>query len=141
MFKTPDMTKFFEQAKMPNLDVEGMMAAQQKNMSALVEANKAAAAGYQDLYKRQIAIFEETMAGVKDQMAEMQSQSMTAEGAKKNADLVKVGFEKAIANMKELAELAQKAHMEAFEIVSDRVKESLAELKTLTEKAMSEKLA
>lgn len=131
MFKAPDMTKFFEQAKMPSMDMDGLIAAQQKNMQALVEANKAAAAGYQDLYKRQISIFEETMAAVKDQVGEMQSQAATAEGAQKNAELVKAGFEKAISNMKELAELAQKANMEAFEIVSARVKESLAELKKL----------
>lgn len=135
MFKAPDMTKFFEQAKMPAVDMDVVIAAQQKNMQALMEANRAAAAGYQDLYKRQVAIFEETMASVKDQMADAQSQAATAEGAQKNAELVKAGFDKALGNMKELAELAQKANMEAFEIVQARVKESLAELKAISEKA------
>ncbi len=135
MFKTPDMTAFFEKAKFPAVDMDALMSAQQKNMTALVEANKAAAAGYQDLYKRQIAIFEETMAAVKDQVAELQNSPATVEGGQKNAELVKAGFEKAVGHMKELAELAQKANMEAFEIVSARVKDSLAELKTLAEKA------
>ena len=61
-FKQNDFTKQLASLKMPGIDPEALVKAQQKNMDALVEANKAAAAGYQDLFKKQIAIFEETMA-------------------------------------------------------------------------------
>jgi hypothetical protein len=63
-FKQNDFTKHLANLKMPGMDADAMMKSQQKNMDALVEANKAAAAGYQDLFKKQIAIFEETMAGL-----------------------------------------------------------------------------
>ena len=49
------------------LDFELLVSAQKKNLDA-VEANKAAAAGYQDLFKKQIAIFEETMAAAQQQL-------------------------------------------------------------------------
>ena len=65
LFKTADFTKFFEQTKLPGFDMEAMMAAQKKNMDALVEANKAAAAGYQDLFKKQVSIYEETMSAMR----------------------------------------------------------------------------
>ena len=61
-FKQNDFTKHLTQMRVPGVDPEALMTAQKKNMDALVEANKAAAAGYQDLFKRQMSIFEETMA-------------------------------------------------------------------------------
>jgi phasin family protein len=131
LFKSADMTKFFEQAKLPMFDFEALMATQKKNMDALVEANKAAAAGYQDLFKKQISIYEETMAAAQEQLSELKMDQLSPEGASRQADLMKVAFEKAVANMTELAEAAKKANTEAFEIVQARVKESIEELKAL----------
>ena len=111
------------------------MAAQQKNMDALVEANKAAAAGYQDLFKKQMAIFEETMAEAQKHLKSFDATKLDAETAKAQAELAKAAFEKALANMQALAESAQKANAEAYEIVSARIKESLAELRDMATKA------
>jgi phasin family protein len=134
MFKMPDMNKMFEGFKMPGFDATAMMDTQKKNMEALVAANQAAMAGYQDFFKKQMAIFEETMAAAQSQMSNM-GDTMSADGAAKQADLYKVAFEKALANMTELAEAAKKANEEAFAIVSARVQESIAELQSLAPKA------
>ena len=134
MFKSADMTKFFDASKLPSFDFDSMLAAQQKNMDALVEANKAAAAGYQDLFKKQVSIFEETMAAAQSQISEIKMDALTPEAAAKQGELVKTAFETAIANMTDLAEAAKKANSEAFEIVQTRVKESVEELKTITTK-------
>lgn len=134
MFKVADMSKFFEQVKMPGFDADAMIAAQKKNMDALMEANRAAAAGYQDLFKKQVAIFEETMAVMQGQLADLKFEAMTPETAKAQADAAKVAFEKAVANMNELAEAAKKANTDAFDIVQARIKESIDEMKALTEK-------
>lgn len=134
MFKMPDMNKMFEGFKMPGFDPSSMMESQKKNMEALVAANQAAVAGYQDFFKKQMAIFEETMAAAQTQMASM-GDSMSADGAAKQADVYKVAFEKALANMTELAEAAKKANEEAFAIVSARVQESIAELQAMAPKA------
>jgi phasin family protein len=131
MFKTPDMTKMFEGMKMPGFDMAAMMDAQKKNVEALMAANRAAAAGYQDFFKKQMAIFEETMSVAQAQIGSM-GEGMSPDGAARQADLYRVAFEKALANMTELAEAAKKANEEAFAIVSARVKESLAELQAMT---------
>ncbi len=133
MFKTPDMTKMFEGMKMPGFDMTAMMDAQKKNVEALMAANRAAAAGYQDFFKKQMAIFEETMSVAQAQMGSM-GEGVNADSASKQADLYRVAFEKALGNMTELAEAAKKANEEAFAIVSARVKESLAELQAMTGK-------
>ena len=133
MFKTPDMSKMFEGFKMPGFDMHAMMDAQKKNVEALMAANRAAAAGYQDFFKKQMAIFEETMSVAQSQMNSM-GEGMGADSAARQADLYRVAFEKALANMTELAEAAKKANEEAFAIVSARVKESLAELQAMSAK-------
>ena len=132
-FKQNDFTKHLANLKMPGLDPDAMVKAQQKNMDALVEANKAAAAGYQDLFRKQVAIFEETMAEAQKQMKAFDTTKIE-DSARAQGEIAKAAFEKALANMQALAESAQKANAEAYEIVSARIKESIAELKDLAGK-------
>jgi phasin family protein len=134
-FKANDFSRQLAGMKLPGVDPEALMSAQQKNMDALVEANKAAAAGYQDLFKKQMQIFEETMAEAKRQVASFDATKIDADTAKAQAELFKVAFEKALANMKDLAESAQRANAEAYDIVAARIRDSMAELRDLASKA------
>jgi phasin family protein len=140
MFKMPDMSamgdmsKFFEGMKMPGFDSAALMEHSKKNMEALVAANQAAAAGYQDFMKKQMAIFEETMHAAQTQMGQI-GDGMSADAASKQAELYKAAMDKALANMTELAEAMKKSNEEVFAIVSARVKESIAELQAMAPKA------
>jgi phasin family protein len=134
-FKQNDFTRQLAQLRMPGLDPEALMSAQKKNMDALVEANKAAAAGYQDLFKRQMAIFEETMNEAQQHLKAFDAVKVDPEKTKAQADLARAAFEKALSNMQALAESAQRANAEAYEIVSARIKESLSELRDMAGKA------
>jgi phasin family protein len=133
-FRQNDFTRYLASYQGTGFDPEALMQAQQKNMNALVEANKAAAAGYQDLFKKQVAIFEETMTEAKKQLQEFDATKLDAETARARTELVKVAFEKAIGNMQALAEAAQKANTDAYKIVSERIQESLAEIRDLAAK-------
>jgi phasin family protein len=133
-FKTNEFTKQFANMKMPGLDPEAIVEAQKKNMDALVAANQAAAAGYQDLFKKQVSIFEETMAEAQKHMKSFESTKLDADTAKAQAELARAAFEKAIANMQTLAEAAQKANTEAYDIVSARIQESMTELRDMATK-------
>ncbi|MGF1503272.1 MAG: phasin family protein [Paracoccaceae bacterium] len=135
MFKFPEMDKMFDGAKMPGVDIEMMMQAQQKNVQALIEANQAAMAGYQELYKRQVALVEESMAKAKDQLAEMQHQPMSPEHSAKAMESLKTSVDKAVSDVRELAEIAQRANTEAFNIIKSRFEEALAEFKSAVDKS------
>ncbi len=138
-FRTNEFTKQFQNLKMPGLDPEAIMNAQKKNMDALMKANQAAAAGYQDLFKKQVAIFEETMAEAQKHMKGMDATKLDADSAKAQAELARTAFERALSNMQMLAETAQKANSEAYEIVSARIQESMAELRDMAQKAATKK--
>lgn len=136
MFKMPtDMNKMFEGMKVPGFDTQAMIDAQNKNMEAFVEANKAAAAGYQEVFKAQVSMFEETMSSLQKQMSEMKMDQMTTEGASRQIELMKETFEKGLASLTELGETAQKANTEAFEIMRSRMQNSLDEMKDMAAKA------
>lgn len=142
-FTQNDFMKSFQSINMPGMKPEQFMEAQRKNMEALVEANKAAAAGYQDLFQKQVKLFEETMKEAQDKFGKFDaSETLNAE---KQAEAMRLAFEKGVANMTELAETAQKANREAYDIVSARVQESISEIQstvadvTKTAKATTEK--
>jgi phasin family protein len=134
-FRQNDFTKHLANLKLPEIDADALMKAQQKNMDALVEANKAAAAGYQDLFKKQMSIFEETMGEAQKHLKSFEATQIDPDKAKAQAELAKAAFEKALSNMQALAESAQRANTEAYEIVSTRIKESMAELRDMAAKA------
>ena len=133
-FDADKLKELFSAAKLPGVDADAVLAAQQKNVDALIEANQVVIAGYQDLYKRQVALFEAAVAETKDKLAQVQGQPLTADQATQNVDALKAAFEKAAADVKELAELAQKANTGAFEIVKTRAEEAVAEFKAAAEK-------
>ena len=134
-FDAEKFNELFSAAKLPGVDADAVLAAQQKNVDALIEANQVVIAGYQDLFKRQVALFEAAVAETKDKLAQVQGQTLTADQASQNVEALKAAFEKAAADVKELAELAQKANTGAFEIVKARAEEAVAEFKTAAEKA------
>ena len=119
-----DFTKLMSQFRLPGVDFAALVDRERKNIEALTEANRIAFEGWQSLVRRQGEILQETMkkvvanAGQEDAM-------------KKRADLAKEGFEKALGNMRELAEMATKSQKEAFEVVRKRVEENVESIRNL----------
>jgi len=111
-----------------------MMAAQQKNMDALTAANKAAAAAYQDLFTKQVKVFQDTMSEAQKSVAGFDASKMDADSTKARTELANKAFEKAMANMSAMADGARVANTEAYEIVAKRVAESMKELQDVSKK-------
>lgn len=125
-----DFSKAFSEYKIPGVDANIILESQKKNVEALAQANKVALEGIQAVFKRQSEILaqamEEMQATFKDLSAAGEPQDKVAQ----QTDLVKEAVEKALGNMRELAEMAGKSNTEAFETIHARFKESLDEVKT-----------
>ena len=102
-------------------------------MDALIEANKTAAAGYQDLFKKQLAAFEATVLAAKDH-AETMGSGTSQSTVENQGEFVKSALENAMANMTALAQDAQKANVDAYAVVAERVEENVRELQELARK-------
>jgi len=136
-FDADKIKDMFTAAKMPVVDTDAMMAAQKKNVDALIEANQVVVAGYQDVYKRQVALFEAGLAQAKEMMSGVKAQPLTADQATQNADAIRTAFEKTAADLNELAEMTQKVNTGAFEVVKARAEEAVAEFKAAADKMVA----
>jgi phasin family protein len=122
-----DFTKLMSQFRVPGVDLAALVDRERKNIQALAEANRIAFEGWQRLVHRQAEILHETMKKVVADAGQVD--------AMKRTDLAKEGFEKALANMRELAEMASKSQREAFEVVSKRIEENMEGIRNFGKKA------
>ncbi len=131
--KMPAFEKFMPK-DIPAFDFASVQDAQQKNMAALIEANKTAYAGYTAVAKRQTELFEAAIAQTKDRVNALQGQAMTTETAQANFETLKTAIEKAMGDLNEVAEMAKTANEDAFGIIKARADEVMAEIKDVTDK-------
>lgn len=124
-----DPAKLASQYKLPEFDMSSLVDYQRKNVEALTTANKMAMEGAQAVAKRQVGIFQETVATATEAMETLGKFGSPQDAAAKQADLAKQAFEKTIANMRELTELTVKSNTEATETISNRIAEGLEEIK------------
>jgi phasin family protein len=129
-------TKSFSQfsgSSIPGLNIDGLMKTGQANMAALTEANRVAFEGLQAVAKRQ----QEMAAAALGDFQETAKTITAGKGTElfaKPAELARDTFEKSVANMKELAELAGKSQTEAWGIIGRRFQESISEVQASAKK-------
>jgi phasin family protein len=128
-----DVSQIMQDLKVPGIDVNALMEAQRKNIEAVTAANKAAIDGMQSVAKRQAEIMAQSFHEVSNLAQEFSASSTNnpQEMGAKQAEIVKQAFDKALGNMRELAEMVSKTNTEAFEVMNKRFTESLEELKGL----------
>ncbi len=127
-----DFKKFFADLEMPAMpDMEGFLAAHRKNMEVLSQANKVALEGAQAVARRHMEIMQQTMSELTETMKALAGSEPPQEKAAKQADLMKKGYERAVANMKEISDLIQKSNGEAIGLLNKRFTEAMDEVKTL----------
>jgi phasin family protein len=138
--KMMDPSKFMEAAKMMpdfkmnGVDMEGVMASQRRNIEALTNANRLAAEGVQAIAKRQAEIMRQTMEEMGRAMKDAMAMASPEEKAARQTEMMKDAFQRAISNMRELAEMVSKSQNEAFDVINKRVADSLDEIKGLMAK-------
>jgi phasin family protein len=123
-----DFTKLMSQFRLPGVDFAALVDRERKNIEALAEANRIAFEGWQRLVRRQAEMLQETMKKVV-------ANASQEDAKKKRADLAKEGFEKALANMRELAEITTQSQKEAFDVVRKRIEENVEDIRNFGKKA------
>ena len=122
-----DFSKLMNQFQLPGVDFTALVDRERKNIEALVKANRIAFEGWQRLVRRQAEMLQETMEKVV-------ADASQEDAAKKRAYLAKGGFERALANMQELAEMTSQSQKEAFDVVRKRIEENMEGIRNLGKK-------
>ena len=112
----------------PNNPFAELLAAQQKNIQAMTQANQIAIAGLQSAATRQMEFIQKAMS---DAQLAMQGGASTGvnDAVASQAEVARQAFDQSIANMRELADMLQKSSREAVDVVNQRIAQSLQELK------------
>lgn len=130
-FNTDDMMRAFSEFRMPGMpDMQAMMDAQRRNIEALSHANKLAMEGAQPIARRNMEILQQSMSEMASAMqAMMSAEGAPAEKAAKQAEMMKGAYERAMGNMREIAELIQRSNGEAIEVLNKRFAEAMEEVR------------
>ncbi len=130
-----DMSKTMDNFKLPGVDMDAVISSQKKNIEAVNAANQTAIEGVQALAKRQAEILRQSMEEATKAAKEVADVGELGDIPAKQAEIAKAAFEKGLANMKELADMAAKSNAEALDMVNKRVAENFDEMKeVLTQK-------
>jgi phasin family protein len=130
-----DVAEAIKQFNLPGVDVESLVASQKKNMEAVTSANQVAFQGLQAVAKRQAEILQEMMEEASTAVASLSKAGSPPEIAATSAELTKSAFERALANMKQLAELVTKTSEEITNTINTRILAGFDEIKEIALKA------
>ena len=131
-----DFTKFFADMKLPALpDMESFVSASRKNLETLTAANRVALEGAQAVARRHMEIVQSSMAELTEAMQALAGTDAPQAKAAKQAELLKQGYQHAVAHMKELSDLIQQSNAEALSLINQRFAEAMDEVKALAERA------
>ena len=133
-FLNIDFQKMMMDFKMPGIDADALMNAQQKNIEAISNANQLAAEGFQAIGKRQTELFQQAVEESRKALGELMSQGAPEDRIAKQAETVKTTIERTVTNLREISEILAKSNLEAFDVINKRITESLEEVKALTGK-------
>jgi len=128
--------KLFADMKLPAVpDMEAFVTASRRNMETLTAANKVALEGAQAVARRHMEIVQQSMSELAEAVRAMSSVETPQAKAAKQAELLKQAYERAVGNMKEVADLIQHSHEEAVKLLNARFVEALDEVKVLAERS------
>ncbi|HTW26347.1 MAG TPA: phasin family protein [Acetobacteraceae bacterium] len=131
-----EFTRMLSEMKLPAMpDVQSLMAAHRRNLETLSAANRVALEGAQAVARRHMEIMQQTMAELSETVQAVADADGPQAKAAKQAELLKRAYEHAIANMRELSDLIQRANGEALEVLNHRFLEAMDEMKALMQKA------
>ena len=119
-----DMKNMLEQLKLPGIDMAAILESRRKDVEALVEANKSAYEAMQAIARKQTEMMAESV-------QVMQEAAKGAADPGKQTEAVRSAFEKTIADMKELAEMASRSQSDAMIHITQRAAEHMEEIKKL----------
>jgi phasin family protein len=117
-----DFAKLIESCQISGVDMTSLIDMEKKNIDALIEVNRSAYDSWRSLTARQAEVFQETMKAIA-----VEAHDEAAVG--RRTEIAKQGFEKALANMRQLAETATESQKQAIEILRRRFEDGMAAMR------------
>src|SRR5262249_194939 len=129
-----DVSNAFGDFRFPTFDVDAIVAAQRKNVEALIQVNQVAVDGIRAVAGRQAEILQQTLGQASSLLRAWTQPDAPPEKLAKNAEAARNAFETALANVRELNHLGTKASEDVFNVIARRVSQGLDEVRLYAKK-------
>ena len=126
-----ELTKMFEQFKVPGVDMGAIVESRRKDMEALIATNQATLESMQGIARKQAEILAQAFKSVQDGMQTMVKGGLSAPDPAKSTEMARKTYETAVAEMSELAEMARKAQADAMAGITARAQQSVQQIQQL----------
>jgi phasin family protein len=130
-FDFADLSRRLGEIKIPAIDWQGLLAAQQKNWEALGQANKVWFEGNQKVVQRQVEILQNALAEAAAASSDMLKEGDARAAAEKRLERAKTSFEQAMGNIRELFDAASRANQDALDVIQKRALEGFDEITSM----------
>ena len=132
-FLNVDVTKLFGEFRLPEVEVETLVASQRRNMETATAVGQLAFEGFQSLAKRQAELAKGCFESCTKGANAVVEAGTPEEKASKQADLVESLFEEAVSDLNELTELTTKSANAILHVVEQRFSEGLDEFRSVVQ--------
>jgi phasin family protein len=119
--------------KLPKVDIEAVLDHHRKNLEALEKSAKASAAGASSVLSKQREVLRDTLNEIVDMAGSYRASGSPQELMSKQAEFARKSFEAAVKNAGEVAEIVRKSGTESIDILRERMRESLEEIRAAVE--------
>jgi len=132
-----DFFKFFnaDAFKASPIDMNSVFSIYRRNIEAISAANQAVTEGFQAIVRRSVEIAKANAEEALSTSREFMSNTSPEAKVAKSTEVTKNLVEKSFDNVREMAELAAKSNVTAYDIVNKRIVQSFDELSNVTKKA------
>ncbi|MGI9352196.1 MAG: phasin family protein [Rhizobiaceae bacterium] len=121
--------KFGENLKLPTPDVSSIVDYHRNNIQAMQDMAKVASSGTQAMMTKQREVLEETLAEITDMIQETSQTKDPSKMMSNQMEFAKKSFEATIKNTTEMGEILRDANMQSYEILKNRVQDSIEEIR------------
>jgi phasin family protein len=121
-------TDFGKSMNLPSPDIDGMLDYHRKNLQALQAATQVGSSTAQSLMDTQRAALEKALADISETVKSAQSGESAGNLAKTPMEIARIAFETTLQNSREMADIVQKGNEDTYNLLKDRVMESIEEL-------------
>ncbi|TIQ30145.1 MAG: phasin family protein [Mesorhizobium sp.] len=122
-------SRFGRDLKLPKVDVQAILDHHRKNLEALEKSARASAAGASSVLSRQHEMVQEALGEITRMAQNYQAPGNPQELMTKQVDFARKSFETTLKNAGEVADLVRKSGTESIEILRDRIKDAMAEIR------------
>ena len=126
-----DIVKLLEQYKLPGIDIAAIIEMRRKDIEALMTANRVALEGAQSVGQKQVEILRSTLDQLSSLIQQATASGSMTEKTTKTGELVQQVVQRALENMRELAETAYKSQSDTYAVLTKRIQENLDEARAL----------